>query len=111
MRVRVNRFRKKLKLAFRLADEAATTIANAVVDPAEVRKTVGDPLDAGVEEIAVPGGTLLGIRTGVWSRRVMPDPRNPRILPARRHPFAVDPGTGGEGIAVSTASRAQTSCH
>ena len=87
---------EKLKLAFRLSDEAATTIANAVVDPAEVRKTVGDPLDAGVEEIAVPGGTLLGIRTSVWSRRVMPDPRNPRILPARRHPFAVDPGTGGE---------------
>jgi len=87
---------EKLKLAFRLSNEAATTIANAVVDPAEVRKTVGDPLDAGVEEIAVPGGTLLGIRTSVWSRRVMPDPRNPRILPARRHPFAVDPGTGGE---------------
>lgn len=26
----------------------------------------------------------------------MPDPRNPRTLPSRRHPFAVDPGTGGE---------------
>ncbi len=87
---------EKLKLAFRLSEEAAVTIANAVVDPPEVRKTVGDPLDAGVEEIAVPGGTLLGIRTSVWARRVMPDPRNPRILPARRHPFAVDPGTGGE---------------
>ena len=39
---------------------------------------------------------MLGIRTSVWARRTMPDPRNPRILPARRHPFAIDPGTGGE---------------
>jgi hypothetical protein len=87
---------EKLKEAFQLSPEASTTIANAVVDPAEVRKTIGDPLDPGVEEISVPGGTLLGIRTIVWARRVMPDPRNPRILPARRHPFAIDPGTGGE---------------
>ncbi len=87
---------EKLKDTFRLSPEASTTIANAVVDPAEVRKTIGDPLDPGVEQIAVPGGTLLGIRTSVWLRRVMPDPRNPRILPARRHPFAVEPGTGGE---------------
>jgi len=86
----------KLKDAFRLSPEACSAIANAVVDPAEVRKTIGDPLDPGVEEISVPGGTLLGIRTNVWARRVMPDPRNPRILPARRHPFAIDPGTGGE---------------
>lgn len=87
---------EKLKEAFKLSSEASTTIANAVVDPSEVRKTIGDPLDPGVEEISVPGGTLLGIRTSVWARRVMPDPRNPRILPSRRHPFAVDPGTGGE---------------
>jgi hypothetical protein len=26
----------------------------------------------------------------------MPDPRNPRLLPSRRHPFAVEPGTAGE---------------
>ena len=44
----------------------------------------------------MPGGTLLGIRTSVWARRTMPDPRNPRTLPSRRHPFAIDPGTGGE---------------
>jgi hypothetical protein len=87
---------EKLQDAFRLSPEASTTIANAVVNPTEVRKTIGDPLDPGVEEIAVPGGMLLGIRTSVWARRVMPDPRNPRILPARRHPFAIDPGTGGE---------------
>jgi len=82
--------------AFSLSEAAATTIANAVVDPSAVRKTIGEPTDPGVEEISVPGGTLLGIRTTVWSRRVMPDPRNPRIGPSRRHPFAVDPGTGGE---------------
>jgi hypothetical protein len=87
---------ERLKAAFRLSDEAATTIANAVVDPAEVRKTIGEPTDPGVEEIPVPGGTLLGIRTSIWARRAIPDPRNPRILPARRHPFAVEPGTGSE---------------
>src|SRR5579872_216208 len=87
---------EKLKEAFKLSPEASTTIANAVVDPSEVRKAIGDPLDPEVEKISVPGGTLLGIRTSVWARRVMPDPRNPRILPSRRHPFAVDPGTGGE---------------
>jgi len=26
----------------------------------------------------------------------MPDPRNPRIGPSRRHPFAIEPGTGDE---------------
>jgi hypothetical protein len=87
---------ERLKTAFGLSDEAATTIANAVVNPAEVRKTIGEPTDPGFEEISVPGGTLLGIRTSVWARRAIPDPRNPRILPARRHPFAVEPGTGSE---------------
>lgn len=82
--------------AFKLSDEAAAAIADAVVDPSEVRKSIGDPQDPDVERIPVPGGTLLGIRTMVWSRRTMPDPRNPRTLPARRHPFAVEPGTGGE---------------
>lgn len=82
--------------AFGLSEEAASTIANAVVDPSAVRKSIGEPTDPEVEEISVPGGTLLGIRTAVWARRVMPDPRNPRLLPSRRHPFAVEPGTGGE---------------
>ncbi len=82
--------------AFGLTNESASAIANAVVDPSEVRKTIQDPNDPDVEKIPVPGGILLGIRTSVWSRRTMPDPRNPRILPSRRHPFAVDPGTGGE---------------
>lgn len=87
---------ERMMEAFKLSSEAATTIANAVVDPSAVRKGIGEPTDPQVEEIAVPGGTLLGIRSSVWARRVIPDPRNPRIGPSRRHPFAVDPGTGAD---------------
>lgn len=82
--------------AFGLSQPSATAIANGVVDPSEVRKSIGEPSDPDVEKIPVPGGTLLGIRTSVWARRIMPDPRNPRTLPSRRHPFAIEPGTGGE---------------
>lgn len=87
---------ERLSGAFGLAEPAALAIANAVIDPSEVRKSIGEPDDPDVERIPVPGGTLLGIRTAVWARRCMPDPRNPRTLPSRRHPFAIDPGTGGE---------------
>lgn len=87
---------ERLVTAFRMSEPAATAIADAVVDPSAVRSSIGEPTDPQVEQIAVPGGHLLGIRTQVWARRVMPDPRNPRIGPSRRHPFAVDPGTGGE---------------
>lgn len=87
---------EKFTEAFKLSVEAASAIANAVVDPSAVRKSIGEPLEPKVEEIAVPGGTLLGIRTSVWARRIMPDPRNPRLLPSRRHPFAIEPGTGSE---------------
>ena len=87
---------ERLTEAFKLTSAAATTIANAVVDPAAVRKSIGEPTDPQVEEISVPGGTLLGVRSTVWSRRVMPDARNPRIGPSRRHPFAIDPGTGAD---------------
>jgi hypothetical protein len=86
----------KIVEAFGLSNEGASAIANAVVDPTAVRKSIGEPTDPEVEEISVPGGTLLGIRTTIWSRRVMPDPRNPRTLPSRKHPFAIEPGTGGE---------------
>jgi hypothetical protein len=86
----------KIVEAFGLSSEAASTIANAVVDPTAVRKSIGEPSDPQVEEISVPGGTLHGIRTTVWSHRIMPDPRNPRTLPSRKHPFAVEPGTAGE---------------
>jgi hypothetical protein len=68
----------KIVEAFGLSSEAASTIANAVVDPTAVRKSIGEPSDPQVEEISVPGGTLHGIRTTVWSHRIMPDPRNPR---------------------------------
>ena len=87
---------ERLVSAFGMSEPAAESITNAVVDPTAVRKTIGEPTDPQVEEIAVPGGMLFGIRTMVWSRRIMPDPRNPRIGPSRRHPFAIDPGAGGE---------------
>lgn len=87
---------ERLIAAFRLSGASAMAIANAVVDPSEVRKAIGAPDEPEVEQISVPGGTLLGLRTSVWARRTMPDPRNPRTLPARRHPFAVEPGTGSE---------------
>ncbi|MET4449497.1 hypothetical protein ABIB75_007811 [Bradyrhizobium sp. GM2.2] len=87
---------EKITEAFALSRGAASAIANAVVDPASVRKGIGEPSEPNAERIAVPGGVLLGIRTTVWARKVVPDARNPRTLPARRHPFAVDPGTGKE---------------
>ncbi|MEE7492282.1 hypothetical protein MOTC310_18095 [Methylobacterium oryzae] len=91
-----NNLAVKLTEAFGHSERSARAIANAVVDPSAVRKGIGDPAAPNAERIAVPGGTLFGIRTAVWARRVMPDPRNPRTLPSRRHPFAVDPGTGAE---------------
>lgn len=87
---------ERLTDAFGLTESSATTISNAIVNPSEVRRSIGEPSDPDVERIPVPGGTLLGIRTQVWARRIMPDPRNPRTLPSRKHPFAVDPGTGDE---------------
>jgi hypothetical protein len=87
---------ERLRDAFKLSEASASAIANAVVDPSEVRASIGGADDPDVERIPVPGGTLFGIRTSVWARRTMPDPRNPRTLPSRRHPFAIEPGTGGE---------------
>jgi hypothetical protein len=78
----------KLEELFNLSPEAAEAFAAVAVDPAEVRKAAENP-----ERLYVPGGTLLGLRTRVWARRVMPDPRNPRVGPARRHPVAVAPGS------------------
>ena len=87
---------EKLVAVFAMSEAAAEAIAKTVVDPSAVRRSIGEQAEPRVEEIAVPGGILLGIRTSVWSRRIMPDPRNPRIGPSKRHPFAVDPGAGGE---------------
>jgi hypothetical protein len=86
----------KLVEAFQLSRAGAAAVANAVVDPAAVRKGLGEPSDPNAERIAVPGGTLLGIRTQVWARKAVPDARNPRTLPARKHPFAIAPGSGKE---------------
>src|SRR6476469_3442667 len=74
---------ERLVDAFKVSNEAANAVANAVVEPSAVRKSIGEPSEPQVEEISVPGGTLLGIRTIVWARRVIPDPRNPRIGPSR----------------------------
>lgn len=79
---------ERLQDQFNLSPEAAEAFAAAVVDPAEVRKAAENP-----EQLYVPGGTLYGLRTRVWARRVMPDPRNPRVGPARLHPVAVQPGS------------------
>ena len=87
---------ERLISAFGFSEQAANATADAVVDPSAVRRNIGEPLEPQVEELPVPGGKILGIRASVWARRVMPDPRNPRIGPSRRHPFAIDPGTGSE---------------
>lgn len=87
---------EKLTETFGHSESAAMAIADCVIDPSSVRSKFGEVSRPQVEEIPVPGGMLLGIRTHVWARRLFPDPRNPRIGPTRRHPFAVDPGSAGE---------------
>lgn len=84
----VRRAAERLQEQFNLSVDAAEALASAVVDPAAIRKAADNP-----EELYVPGGTLYGLRARVWTRRVMPDPRNPRVGPARRHPIAVSPGS------------------
>ena len=75
------RWADKLTEHFGMNEAAATAFAVATVDPSSARKAAESP-----ERLPVPGGIVLGIRTEVWSQLVMPDPRNPRIGPARRHP-------------------------
>ncbi len=82
---------ERLVETFGIEPEAAACIAEAVVDPAELRRSIDTPT-----ELAVTGGTLLAVRARVWTRRALPDIRNPRIGSARRHPFAVEPGTDEE---------------
>jgi hypothetical protein len=81
----------KLVDAFGLAPDAAACIADAVVDPSELRRSIETPT-----ELAITGGTLVAVRARVWTRRTLPDVRNPRIGDARRHPAAVEPGTDEE---------------
>ena len=87
---------EKLMATSGMSSASASAISDAVVDPSDVRKTIGDTTSPNLEHIPVQGGTLFGVRTAVWARRVMPDPRNPRILPWRKHAFAVTPGLGSE---------------
>lgn len=82
---------ERLQEQFNLSPAAAEALASSVVDPAEIRKAADNP-----EHLYVPGGTLFGLRTRAWTRRIMPDPRNPRVGPARRHPIAVSPGSTEE---------------
>lgn len=82
---------EKLIDMFDLAPGAAECIANAVVDPAELRRSIETPT-----ALAITGGTLLAVRARVWTRRTLPDIRNPRIGNARRHPIAIEPGTDEE---------------
>jgi hypothetical protein len=82
---------QRLVEVFGLEPEAAACIAEAAVDPAELRRSIDTPT-----ELAITGGTLLAVRARVWTRRALPDVRNPRIGDARRHPFAVEPGTDEE---------------
>jgi hypothetical protein len=81
----------KLVDTFDLDPAAAACIANAVVDPAELRRSIETPT-----KLAITGGILLAVSARVWTRRVLPDIRNPRIGNARRHPVAVEPGTDEE---------------
>lgn len=81
----------KLVTAFQMDPDAAGCIAETAVDPAELRNAIENPL-----ELAITGGVLKAIRVRVWTRRVLPDCRNPRIGTARRHPIAVEPGTDEE---------------
>lgn len=71
----------RLTDTFDMGDEAAQAFAQAVVDPSAARRAVDNP-----ERLPVPGGVILAIRAEVWARCIIPDPRNPRIGPARRHP-------------------------
>jgi hypothetical protein len=71
----------KLTDLFNMGEEAAQAFASAVVDPSTVRRVVETP-----ERLPVPGGVILAVRAEVWARSIAPDPRNPRIGPARRHP-------------------------
>jgi hypothetical protein len=81
----------RLVEVFGIDPDAASCIANASVDPAELRRSIDTPI-----ALAITGGNLLAVRARVWTRRVLPDIRNPRIGDARRHPIAIEPGTDEE---------------
>ena len=79
----------KLINLFNMSEEAAQAFALAVVDPSAARRAAESP-----ERLSVPGGVILAVRAEVWARYIVPDPRNPRIGPARRHPASNLVGRG-----------------
>ncbi len=79
----------KLIEYFTMGEPAALALAQAVVDPTTARRAAESP-----ERLRVPGGVILAIRADVWARHIIPDPRNPRIGPSRRHPASNLIGTG-----------------
>jgi hypothetical protein len=90
---------EKIVSAFGLSNEAASAISNSVVDPAAVRRSIGEVDDPRVEEISVPGGTLLGescqtrgIR--VSARRAATPLRSNQERAAKTRNFAQSPSPG-----------------
>jgi hypothetical protein len=81
---------------FGFTEDAARCIADATVDPSAARKFIGEPESPNFEVRRTPIGVVKGIPVEVWATRVVPDPRNPRTSPEKKHPFAIDPGTGDE---------------
>jgi hypothetical protein len=79
---------------FGFTEDAARCIADATVDPTTARNFIGQPETPNYEVRRTPIGIVKGIPLEVWASRVMPDPRNPRTSPEKKHPFAVDPGAG-----------------
>ena len=79
----------KLTDLFAMSEEAAMAFALAVVDPSAARRAAENP-----ERLPVPGGVIFAVRAEVWARYIVPDPRNPRIGPARRHPASTLVGRG-----------------
>ncbi|MFF3722038.1 hypothetical protein ACFYYM_06625 [Streptomyces erythrochromogenes] len=79
----------KLMERFRMKEPAALALAQAAVDPSAARQAAESP-----ERLPVPGGLILAIRAEVWARNIVPDPRNPRTGPSRRHPVSDMIGKG-----------------
>jgi hypothetical protein len=78
---------------FGFTEHAARVVADATVDPTTARRFIGEPETPNFEIRRTPIGIVKGIPIEVWATRVMPDPRNPRTSPEKRHAFAIDSGS------------------
>ncbi|KOV28637.1 hypothetical protein ABZY83_27445 [Streptomyces virginiae] len=87
--VATKKFADKLTERFHMKEPAAVALAQAAVDPSAARQAAESP-----ERLPVPGGLILAIRAEVWARSIVPDPRNPRTGPSRRHPVSDMIGKG-----------------